>query len=212
MVECCKKISDWLGAFERNTAFVYWKGDKEIAAIIICCTLILTNAFDSVESAIDHFTELNGRQKVTPSQRRWIEYHYRILKEYGGILPSPPKFRITRIRVTERPKISGIPFVIVHQPSMIFSTKYISNDKDLDSYEIDINCVVQGEFKVQVCHKKSHTQDMAFYFCLSTLFVQKGSFSLKKDEVDIAHEDAKCDAFGNRFSLEIVFDPLENDK
>ncbi|CAD7702647.1 unnamed protein product [Ostreobium quekettii] len=102
----CEDAEQYLSEDPDNVIVVHCKAGKGRTGIMVCSYLVYKRLCCSAEEAMSLFGEkrtVNNKGVTIPSQRRYIEYFYRVWKD-GLHLPQPKALRLMSLRVSGLPK------------------------------------------------------------------------------------------------------------
>lgn len=102
----CEDAEQYLSEDPQNVIAVHCKAGKGRTGIMVCSYLVYKRLCSSAEEAMALFGErrtTDNKGVTIPSQRRYIEYFYRVWKA-GLLLPQPKALRLLSLRVSGLPK------------------------------------------------------------------------------------------------------------
>lgn len=157
----------------------------------------------------------DGKGVTIASQKRYVKYYETVLSKYNGEAPPPRKLKLTRLRVHTVPNFSGKPFVLIEKGKESYSSPAVEVSKKDDVFEINVDCVVMGDIKVQLCARKSkkrHQKMCHFWFSTAFIDEETNSLILEKSEIDVANKDKKNAHFKENFKIEAYFENIDEPK
>jgi phosphatidylinositol-3,4,5-trisphosphate 3-phosphatase/dual-specificity protein phosphatase PTEN len=212
--ECCKDIKNWLDD-PGHMVGIHCKAGKGRTGLIICCYLMFDGICATSEEALIYYGNqrtIDGKGVTIASQKRYIRYYERVLKEMNGIIPPITPIIMTRIRITSYPKkeLLGDPFVTIEiEDKQVHKSSYGSITKVKKSgYKADITVEgkVKGDCKIILSvRKRAGGKQKLCHFWFNTGFIIDNKLSLPKAEIDVANKDKKCKIFKDDFNIEIFF-------
>jgi phosphatidylinositol-3,4,5-trisphosphate 3-phosphatase/dual-specificity protein phosphatase PTEN len=220
--ECCKDIQKWLEDPEHMVG-IHCKAGKGRTGLIICCYLMFDGTCSTSDDALVYYGNkrtIDGKGVTIASQKRYIRYYERVLKEMDGIIPPASELVMSRIRITCYPKKElppGEPFITIeiddklaHKSEYGTITKLKKNGYKAD---IPVDGNISGDCKIQlIVRKKGGVKQKLCHFWFNTGFIIDNKLTLPKSEIDVANKDKKCKIFKEDFAIEIFFKEADKEK
>lgn len=220
--ECCKDIHEWLDDPEHMVG-IHCKAGKGRTGLIICCYLMFAGTCSNSDEALHYYgvkRTIDGKGVTIASQKRYIRYYERVLKEMGGVIPPIKHLIMTRIRIISYPKkelVPGDPFITIEiDDKLAHKSSYGTLTKvKKSSYKADIPVEgkVYGDCKIQlIIRKRGGGKQKVCHFWFNTGFIIDNKITMPKPEIDVANKDKKCKIFKEEFMIEIFFKESDDDE
>jgi phosphatidylinositol-3,4,5-trisphosphate 3-phosphatase/dual-specificity protein phosphatase PTEN len=220
--ECCKDINKWLDDPEHMVG-IHCKAGKGRTGLIICCYLMFDGTCSTSDDALKYYGNkrtTDGKGVTIASQKRYIRYYERVLKEMDGVIPSIKHLVMSRIRITSYPKKElppGEPFITIEiEDKLVHKSEYGTITKlKKNGYKADIavDGNISGDCKIQlIVRKKGGGKQKLCHFWFNTGFIIDNKLTLPKAEIDVANKDKKCKIFQDSFKIEIFFKESDNEE
>jgi phosphatidylinositol-3,4,5-trisphosphate 3-phosphatase and dual-specificity protein phosphatase PTEN len=167
--------------------------------------------FDSVRTA-------DGKGITIPSQKRYVHYFERMLRDYDSSKPLPlcPELILCRLEVLGIPRVDRdgceVYMEVYRDRELIYTSKGMSDMKryvhgvDKSIVFKNVSLVVSGDVKIIIYCQGTHS----CHFWFNTLFLESGEsdvgpcdycIHLPKEEIDKACKDSKCKVFDEDFAI-----------
>ncbi len=213
-------MDQWIKADPENVAVIHCVAGKGRTGTVCSAYLLYTNFLSTPEAAMEYFLDKRGEGVTSPSQKRYIEYFYYVLKNRS--IPYPKPLRLTKMLILEQnpyykklmldSKLELDIYEMVQAKKnevikkLIFSTN--QRDKELDGGDvvsyICSNVVLQGDV-LMICKNIVNNQNI-FRFAFHTAFIPLGMLRLQKKELDEAYKDK---TLSNEFTIDLMFKEVE---
>lgn len=134
MMAFCESCYDWLKGGLDRVVVVHCKAGMARTGLMICCFLLYTKIFSSVEQTMDFYNAkrtTDGKALVIPSQLRYVHYFYRILNEFDSVTPPPRKCILRGIRLHKCPYWLRPGITITNHSGVVFSSRRHPRTKNL---------------------------------------------------------------------------------
>jgi len=215
IAECCIDIHAWLQEDEEHMVGIHCKAGKGRTGLIICCYLLFDGTCTTSEEALVYYGNKrckDGKGVTIASQKRYIRYYERVLREMDGIIPHPAVLTLTRIKIISFPKkeVVGDPYVIIEINDTVTHTSEVGTIEKMKKkiYKADIPVFgrVEGDIKIQLAvRKRPSGKQKLCHFWFNTGFIMDNKIELVKEEIDVANKDKKCKIFKEDFAIEVYF-------
>lgn len=237
MLDFCLDVDQFLTLDQKNVAVVHCKSGKGRTGIMLCAYIQFAQICPSADTAIKLFdyNRMMSSDKggaipgvAIPSQKRYIKYFDKYLKEYYW--PAKPRsfsfagrpLILHHIRLTDfgdykqvNFKVSDIRRRIVFDserqltPAPVFEpdTSMDGKGSRKNRYsEIACNFSLSGDVKLTLCRAKSEV----CWMWLNTSFIENNHVVLRKDEIDGAARDTNNRVFPATMQVELFFLPKDD--
>jgi len=211
----CEHAQEWLDQDEENVVAIHCKAGKGRTGVLICCLLLWCQQFADAEEAMQFYGEKrthDGKGVTIPSQKRFIRYFHRTLKD--GIPPTHTTSLLRKITLHHISTLEDHHVSIAIESNgtaVLFKKK---GDKGLvytfgeDSVTLDLGVVpVSGNTKV-ILYRPGKKKELLLHFWFHCHYVSD-KFRMEKHEIDKAVADKTHKVFPQDFAIEVEFDPLK---
>jgi protein-tyrosine phosphatase len=214
----CQDVHSWLTANENNVAVIHCKAGKGRTGVMICSYLCYTGKYTAEESLKFYGQRRTyDDQGVTiPSQRRYVFYFYRYLKEKNPI----QRLRLKSVKIVNFFSNAQYYLSIAdYKQDEIYTNKEdvlkkSANDITANSVEMKVtqNLELDTDFKIIIMKKGKVKTEEFCHFWVNTRFVtDKGStyMCLEKSDIDVIHKDKK---YSPDLKIEVFFELVSVEK
>ena len=157
LFEICKEIHNYLSKDISNVVVVNCRGGKGRAGTVVCCYLLYTGRFKNLDEAFNYYSIkrfYKGEGLTQPSQRRYVEYFYDLLKGNTKYFPYRIKIKSIIIQDFDKTNRNGqyispyCDFYANNSDKITLSTKE-TNNKAV-KVENDTACITDKNFTYEV--------------------------------------------------------------
>lgn len=214
----CQDVHAWLTANENNVAVIHCKAGKGRTGVMICSYLCYSGKYTAEESLKFYGQRRTyDDQGVTiPSQRRYVLYFYRYLKEKNPI----QRLRLKSVKLVNFFSNAQYYLSIAdYKQDEIYTNKEdvlkrATNSVTSNSVEMKVtqNLELDTDFKIIIMKKgKVKTEEFCHFWVNPRFVTDKGStyMCLEKSDIDVIHRDKK---YGSDLKIEVFFDFVSVEK
>ena len=194
LFEICKEIHDYLSKDISNVVVINCRAGKGRAGTVVCCYLLYTGRFENLDKAFNYYSIkrfYKGEGVTQPSQRRYVEYFYNLLKGNKKYFPYRINIKSIKIKNFDKTNRNGqyispyCDFYVNNSDKITSSTKDYFNNRTVMVKE-DTACITDENFSFEVAGDitiKISINDMFFIKKLGKISFNTAFLDPKKTEI-----------------------------